>query len=106
MSRLTITDRRERALVRLADALLAVATVARSGHVRPTSPGRIMCLRLERIGDLLMTIPAIVDLKNAFPSASVDLVVGRWNRDVASVIPGIDRIETLDASWLSRDAGG
>jgi ADP-heptose:LPS heptosyltransferase len=106
MSRLTITDRRERALVRLADALLAVATLARSGHVRPASPRRIVCLRLERIGDLLMTIPAIVDLKEAFPSASIDLVVGTWNRDVASVIPGIDRIETLDASWLSRNAGG
>jgi ADP-heptose:LPS heptosyltransferase len=106
MSRLTITDRRERALVRLADALLAVAPLARSSHVRPASPRRIVCLRLERIGDLLMTIPAIVDLKDAFPSAAIDLVVGRWNRDVASVIPGIDRIETLDASWLSRDAGG
>jgi len=106
MSRLTIENRRERALVRLADALLAVAPLARSSHVRLASPRRIVCLRLERIGDLLMTIPAIVDLKDALPSASIDLVVGRWNRDVASVIPGIDRVETLDASWLSRDAGG
>ena len=106
MSRLTITDRRDRALVRLADALLAVAALARSGHVRPASPRRVVCLRLERIGDLLMTIPAIVDLKEAFPSASIDLVVGHWNREVSSVIPGIDRIETLDASWLSRDTGG
>jgi ADP-heptose:LPS heptosyltransferase len=106
MSRLTITDRRERALVRLADALLAVAALARSGHVRPASPRRVVCLRLERIGDLLMTIPAIVDLKEAFPSASIDLVVGHWNRDVSAVIPGIDRVETLDASWLSRDTGG
>jgi ADP-heptose:LPS heptosyltransferase len=106
MSRLTITDRRERALVRLADALLAVATLARSARVRPASPQRIVCLRLERIGDLLMTLPAIVDLKDAFPGASIDLVVGRWNRDVAAAIPGINRIETLDASWLSRDGGG
>jgi len=106
MSRLTITDRRDRALVRLADALLAGAALARSGHVRPASPRRVVCLRLERIGDLLMTIPAIVDLKEAFPSASIDPVVGHWNREVSSVIPGIDRIETLDASWLSRDTGG
>jgi ADP-heptose:LPS heptosyltransferase len=106
MSRLTITDRRERALVRVADALLAVAALARSGHVRPASARRVVCLRLERIGDLLMTIPAILDLKEVFPSASIDLVVGHWNRDVASVIPGVDRIETLDASWLSRGAGG
>jgi len=106
MSRLTIADRRERALIRLADALLAVVALARSGHVRPASPRRIVCLRLERIGDLLMTIPAIVDLKAAVPSASIDLVVGRWNRDVASMVPGVDRIETLDAAWLSRDAGG
>jgi hypothetical protein len=36
MSRLIITDRGERALVRLADALLAPAALARLGHIRPT----------------------------------------------------------------------
>ena len=48
MSRLTIPDRRERALVRSADALLAPLAVMRRGHARPASPQRIVGLRLER----------------------------------------------------------
>jgi ADP-heptose:LPS heptosyltransferase len=106
MSRLTITDRRERALVRSADALLMPAVLMRFGHTRPLHPKRIVCLRLERLGDLLMTLPAIADLRASFPDGAIDLVVGTWNRDLASAIPGIGHVETLDASWLSRDAGG
>jgi ADP-heptose:LPS heptosyltransferase len=106
MSRLTITDRRERALVKTADALLAPAALLRLGRTRPHAPVRIVCLRLERIGDLMMTLPALADLKSAFPSAMIDLVVGRWNREIAGAIPGIARVETLDAAWLSRDGTG
>jgi len=67
MARLTIYDRRERALVRLADALLFPIKLARrvgtsqrlADRVRSaTGPQRVLCLRLERIGDLLMTLPA------------------------------------------------
>jgi heptosyltransferase-2/heptosyltransferase-3 len=106
MSRLAITDRRERALVRSADALLAPLALMRRGHARPASPQRIVCLRLERIGDLLMIVTAIADLEASFPEASIDLVVGTWNREIAAAIPGVDRIETLDASWLSRNGAG
>ena len=106
MSRLTITDRRERALVAAADATLSVAALARVGRRRPSAPHRLVCLRLERIGDLLMTLPAIADLKAAFPDASIDLVVGSWNRDIAGAIPGVTGVETLDASWLNRDGNG
>src|SRR5262249_17283099 len=96
----------ERALVRSADALLAPAALMRLGHTRPVSPRRIVCLRLERIGDLLMTVPAIADLAAAFADASIDLVVRRWNRALAATIPGVTRVETLDASWLSRNGSG
>jgi ADP-heptose:LPS heptosyltransferase len=106
MLRLTIPDRRERALVRSADALLAPLALMRRGHARPVSPQRIVCLRLERLGDLLMIVTAIADLKASFPAASIDLVVGTWNREIAAAIPGVDRIETLDASWLSRNGTG
>lgn len=106
MSRLAITDRRERALVAAADAVLSIATLARGARTRPSSPRRIVCFRLERIGDLLMTLPAIARLRAAFPAASIDIVVGSWNREIASAIPGIGRVETLEAAWLSRNGNG
>jgi ADP-heptose:LPS heptosyltransferase len=107
MARLTIYDRRERALVATADALLAPAALRRLFRRQdPAAPQRILCFRLERIGDLLMTGPALADLRALAPGASIDLAVGGWNRDIAGAIPGVDRVETLDADWLAREGSG
>lgn len=107
MPGLTIYDRRERAAVAAADALLWPVSLRRAFRRRDASPPRrILCFRLERIGDLLMTGPALAELRALAPAASIDLVVGSWNREIASAIPGINRLETLDAAWLSRGADG
>jgi ADP-heptose:LPS heptosyltransferase len=103
MARLTIYDRRERALVAAADALLWPIALRRAFHTHDAAPPRrILCFRLERIGDLLMAGPALADLLALAPGASIDLVVGSWNRDIAAALPGVDRVETLDAEWLLR----
>jgi ADP-heptose:LPS heptosyltransferase len=107
MSRLNIHDRRERALVAAADALLLPVALTRLFRDRhPGAPARILCFRLERIGDLLMTVPALAELRALAPAAAIDLVVGSWNQDIASAIPGIDRVDTLDAAWLARGGTG
>jgi ADP-heptose:LPS heptosyltransferase len=108
MPRLNIYDRRERALVEAADAALWPAGLARRVMRRTAAspPQRILCLRLERIGDLLMTLPAIAELRALAPGAGIDLVVGSWNREIAATIRAIDRVETLDAAWLTRESGG
>jgi len=128
---LQIYDPRERVLVGLADAGLtvaaAVARLAPGGRRRKAAarkaaragsggdgvgergeewPKRILLLRLERIGDLLMSAPAIAAVRQFAPGAEIDLVVGSWNASIARLIPGIDRVETLDASWLARGSGG
>src|SRR5690349_20387255 len=102
MARLTIPDRRDRVLVALADAMLLPAALRRRVGRRPSVLLLILCLRLERIGDLLMTLPALAELRAAAPSAAIDLVVGSWNRDLASAIPGVNRVEVVDAAWLAR----
>jgi ADP-heptose:LPS heptosyltransferase len=106
-SHLQIYDPRERWLVGTADALLGVPAglarlVPRRAPVWP--PRRILLLRLERIGDLLMSAPSIAAVRAQAPDATIDLVVGSWNAPLAALIPGIDRVETLDAPWLTRSA--
>jgi heptosyltransferase-2 len=106
---LQIANTRERTLVRAADAALGlVSSAARpfSRRARPHDPTRILLLRLERIGDLLMALPAIRDVRAFAPSADIDLVVGRWNTSLAEAIPSVSRVITLDAKWLARDTGG
>src|SRR5262249_60054033 len=107
MAALRIYDRRERRLVALADALLAPLALARRFRRGSSArPSRVLCFRLERIGDLLMTLPALAALRAALPGASIDLVTGSWNQAIASAVPGIDRVEVLDAAWLSRPSAG
>jgi ADP-heptose:LPS heptosyltransferase len=53
-----------------------------------------------------MSLPALHRLRELAPDAQIDLVVGSWNEPLAALIPGISRVETMDARWLSRDSGG
>ena len=105
MGSLNIYNRRERLLVRTADLLLSPLRLRR--RRRPADrPASILCFRLERIGDLLMTLPALSALRAAAPGAAIDLVVGSWNAEIARAIPGIRNVEILDAAWLARGGGG
>lgn len=109
MPSLQIYDPRERALVAAGDILLsASAAVARPfrRRVKPRTPKRILLLRLERIGDLLMALPGIAAVRVLAPAARIDLVVGSWNAELARAIPGVDSVQSLDARWLGRDGQG
>jgi heptosyltransferase I len=107
MSRLMITDPRERAVVTVADAFLAPLGALRRLRRRPTArPARVLCFRLERIGDFLMTLPALAELRTALPEATIDLVVGEWNDALAKAVPFVDNIEVASTAWLARGSGG
>jgi lipopolysaccharide heptosyltransferase II len=94
-------------MVGLADlglAVLAAASRPFGRRVPAARPRRILLLRLERIGDLLMAAPAIAAVRALAPGARLDLVVGSWNEPIAQMLGQVDRIQTLDARWLSRGA--
>jgi lipopolysaccharide heptosyltransferase II len=107
--RLHIYDRRERSLVAAADHVFRLAALAarpfRRRHA-PSAPRRILLLRIERIGDLVMALPAIRDVRTLAPHAAIDLAVGSWNAALAGAVPGVTRVHVVDAKWLARDEGG
>jgi ADP-heptose:LPS heptosyltransferase len=108
-SYLQIAQPRERRLVAAADRVLQFGTaVARPfrRRRRPAQPRRILLFRLERIGDLLMALPAIADVRAAAPDAEIDLIVGSWNRTLAEAITAVTRVHTLDPAWLAREGAG
>jgi lipopolysaccharide heptosyltransferase II len=101
----SIYDPRERWLVGLADA--GLTALVRAGRLlgpspRPRPVQRVLLLRLERIGDLLMSAGAIEAARATFPEARIDLVVGSWNAALAARFPWVDHVESLDAPWLAR----
>jgi lipopolysaccharide heptosyltransferase II len=101
---LQITNPRERTLVGAADLLLGLwPSFARRRAGSPGVPRRVLVLRLERIGDLLMVVGAIRHLEQLLPGTEIDLVTGSWNAALAKMLPGVSRTEILDAPWLSRE---
>lgn len=106
---LQIPYRQERALVGIADAGLAVAK--RAGWPRTAReagdalPRRVLLLRLERVGDLVMVLDAIAMVRAMAPGAAIDLIVGSWNQSLARLIPGV-HVETLDVPWMARERRG
>lgn len=94
----------------MADAGLGAASAlgwpAASRAANAETPRRILLLRLERVGDLLMVLDAIAQVRARAPEARIDLVVGSWNRSLAGLIPAVDAIETLDVPWMARGGRG
>ncbi|MGH9460623.1 MAG: glycosyltransferase family 9 protein [Vicinamibacteria bacterium] len=100
-----IYDRRERWLLAGFDVALRVATplvgLAPSSSVRldAGSARRILAVRLDRLGDLLMTLPALAELRRLAPDAEIELAVGSWNEEIARGLPFVDRLRIVDAPW-------
>ncbi|MEW5984934.1 MAG: glycosyltransferase family 9 protein [Acidobacteriota bacterium] len=103
---LQISNPVERTLVGLVDLALWIVTapLRALGSPGAAPPRRVLAFRLERVGDLLMTRPALRALRHAFGSTSIDLVVGSWNAPLARLLPEVDRVFELDVGWLARGA--
>ncbi len=61
----------------------------------PFTPTRILLLRVDRVGDMLVTTPALRALRHAYGDARIDLVASDLNRAVVVDNPHIDRLWTL-----------
>ena len=53
---------------------------------------KILLLQLKRIGDLILTTPAIAALRNAYPDAHITLAVSNECADLLPAISNVDHI--------------
>jgi ADP-heptose:LPS heptosyltransferase len=65
----------------------------------------VLVLRLDRIGDVIMSLPALHDLRRALPSARIRLAVGRWSEEIARSAP-VDEVLVWSAPWAGRRSEG
>ena len=61
----------------------------------------VLVLRLDRIGDMIMCLPALAELRAALPQARIRLAVGRWSQELAKSAP-VDEILVWSAPWVGR----
>ncbi|MHC9544299.1 MAG: glycosyltransferase family 9 protein [Vulcanimicrobiota bacterium] len=72
----------------------------------PESVKRILVVRLDHIGDVLMTTPFFEALNVIFPQAEVTALIGSWSRPILEGNPFVDTIITYNAPWFSRSSAG
>jgi ADP-heptose:LPS heptosyltransferase len=86
-------------LLRLAAGLLAP---------RPTAPRkpaqRVLLIRPDHVGDVLLTAPAIALLRASLPEAHLTYVVGPWSLAAARNGPPVDELRTLAFPGFTRRA--
>jgi ADP-heptose:LPS heptosyltransferase len=91
----------KRALARGLDAL-GGALPGRRRPVEWAGVRRVAVLRLDHLGDLLLSFPALEALRSALPQARIDLFVGPWCLELARLCPSVDSVQALPAEWFQR----
>ncbi|HZZ91943.1 MAG TPA: glycosyltransferase family 9 protein [Usitatibacter sp.] len=61
---------------------------------------RILCVRLDNMGDVLMTTPAMRALRQSFAGASITLLGSRSGARCAEHIPEVDETIAYAAPWM------
>src|SRR5205823_10316288 len=64
----------------------------------------LLCVRLDSLGDVLMTTPAIRALKEGRPRRRVALLTSPAGAEVAPLVSEIDEVIVYDAPWIKATA--
>lgn len=65
---------------------------------------RILCVRLDSLGDVLMCTPAMRALRAAVPGRTLTLLTAPASAAAAPFIPEVDEVIAHRAAWMKHDA--
>lgn len=94
--------------VRLFD-LAGYALTAGQRNRRPAAPAqeslrKILVIRLDQLGDILLTRPALTALRSLFPEATIDLAVTESAEPLFRDDPAVDRVHAVSRHWFEKDS--
>jgi lipopolysaccharide heptosyltransferase II len=75
-----------------------------NGHPDWHEARNVLCVRVDALGDLLMTGPAISALKRAHPERRVTVLTSPAGAAIARYMPGIDALIVHGAPWVKETA--
>ena len=65
--------------------------------------GRILIVRIDRIGDVILSTPALRAVRESFPNSELDLLVAPYTRDLVAGNPHLDRVLVHGEDALTSD---
>jgi heptosyltransferase-2 len=71
----------------------------------PSSPKRILVVRLDHIGDFVCTTPIFKNIKKKFPDAKITVLINSASKELAYRDPNIDKVITFSPFYLARGDG-
>jgi lipopolysaccharide heptosyltransferase II len=60
----------------------------------------LLCVRLDALGDVLMTTPAIRALKESCPGRRITLLTSPAGAEAAALVPEVDEVLVYEAPWM------
>ncbi len=72
---------------------------------KPPAPDvkKILIIKLDHIGDVLLATPVITNLKLCYPQAHIAMLVGSWSKSIIESNPYLDEIFCYDAPFFCRN---
>lgn len=67
---------------------------------------RILCVRLDNLGDVLMTTPALHALRESSPNRHITLLASQSGSALAPFLGDVDDVIEYDAPWLAASTNG
>lgn len=71
---------------------------------RWTNAKRVLCVRLDSLGDVLMTTPAFRALRGAVPGRHITLLTSRAGAALDGLLPDVDELLAYDAPWMKTSS--
>ena len=69
----------------------------------PEKIENILIIRLEQIGDVILTTSFFRELKRNYPNAKITVLCRELTKDLFKIIPWVDEVIVLNTPWLSRN---
>ncbi len=66
---------------------------------------KILVIRLDSLGDAVMTLPALMALRERFSHAQIDLLLTPGTAPLFAGRPEVHEILTMDCAWFSKNRG-
>ncbi len=65
-------------------------------------PRRILVVQLDHLGDAVLSMPLIAELRLAYPDAAIDVLASPSNHEVFEADPHVNEVTVAERTWFER----